>query len=171
MSAVRQITGVLGSVLTLNLRCKNGEVRTGLSELCASINVHAHLWVPLNPSSLLADACFVRLGIDNFQQVQGIVDTSGGEALDLLGFVPGLLLFHLGGIKIPSSGKCARTCGLSILLFISGLIWCGFFDRRACFLLREETGGFRLTGELLLTFGLLIDALIFLRAILPLGCL
>jgi len=167
MSAVRQITGVLGSVLTLNLRCEDGEVRTGLSELCASVNVHTHLWVLLNPSSLLADARFVRFGINHFQQVQGTVDTSGGEALDLLGFVPGL--FHLGGIKILSSGKCAGTCGFTILLFISGLIWCGFFDRRACFLLREETGGFRLTGELLLTFGLLIDALILLRTILPLG--
>jgi hypothetical protein len=68
MPVVRQITGVLGSVLTLNLRCKGGEARTGLSKLCSSVNVHTHLWVPFNPSSLLANACFVRLGIDHFQQ-------------------------------------------------------------------------------------------------------
>ena len=167
MPVVWQITGVLGSVLTLNLRCKDGEVRTGLSKLCANINVHTRLWVPLNPSSLLPNACFVRLGINHFQQVQGIVDAGGGEALGLLGFVPGL--FRLGSIKIPSSGKCAGTCGFGILLFISGLVRCGFFDRRARFLLREETGGFRLTGELLLTFGLLINVLILLSTIIPLG--
>ena len=165
MPTVRQITGILGSVLTLNLRCKGGDRQVSVS--CVRVNVHTYLRVPFNHGSLLANACFVRLGIDHFQQVQGIIDTSGGEALDLLGFVHGL--FHTDGIKTSSSGKCTRTCGLEILLFISGFIWCGLFERRACFLFREETGGFRLTGELLLTLGLLIDVLILLNTLVPLG--
>ena len=131
-------------------------------------NARTHLWVPFNPSSFLANTCLVRLGIDHFQQVQGIVDTSGGEALDLLGFAAGLC--YACGIETFSSVKCAGTCGFGTLLLISTLVGC-LLGWDVGFLLREETGGFCLTGELFQTLGLLIGTLVLFRTLLPLGCL
>jgi len=133
------------------------------------VNLNTNLWVPFNPSSLLANACLVRFGVYHFQQIQGVVDTPGGEALDLLRFLAGL--FHAAGTKTASSGKGARTCGLGVLLFIASLIGSGFLGCCVGFLLREETSGFRLAGELLLALGLLIDTLILLSTLTPLGCL
>ena len=121
--------------------------------------------MPFNPCSLLTNACLVRLGVDNFQQIQGIIDTCGGIALGLHGLIVGPFF------AISSSGKGAGARGLGVLLFIACLIRTGFLGRRACFLLRKDTGGFRLAGELFLTFCLLVDALILFGALLPLGCL
>ena len=101
--------------------------------------------MPFNPSGLLADACFVGLGIDHFQQVQGVVDASGGETLDLLGFRVGL--FRVGSTKIATSGEGTRTCVLGVLLFITTLVGSSFLSRCAGFLFCEKTGGFGLTGQ------------------------
>jgi hypothetical protein len=128
-------------------------------------NVHAHLWVSLDSGSLLTNARLIRLGVDNFQQVQGIVDTSGGEALNFLGFV--VSWFSVDGVKTAPSRNGAGTRGLDVLF----LLWGSFLGRRACFLLGKETGSFRLASELLLALFLLLNVLILFRTLIPLGCL
>ena len=122
-----------------------------------------------NAGSLLSDTCFIRFGVYHFQQIQCIVDTSGGEALDLLGFLAGL--FRALGVGNASIGKGTRPSGLGVLLFIATLFGRGFLGWHIGFLLGEETGGFSLTGQLLLALRFLVGILILLSTIVPLGCL
>lgn len=152
----------------MNLRYKGRRAWISLSKPCTIVNVHIHLWVSLDPGGLLTNACLVRLGIDHVQQVQGIVNTSSGEALDLLGFLAGL--FRISGVKAAPSGEGARACGLGVFLFAT-FIGSSFLGWYIGLLLCEETGGFSLTGQLLLAFSLLVGILVLFGTVIPLGCL
>jgi len=162
-------TGIFEWALTLNLRCKDEEARISLSKPCTSANVCNHLWMLFDPSSLLANTGFVRLGVYHFQQVQGIVDTSGGKALDFLGFPRGL--FRAIFVRNASIGEGTRACGLGALLFITTLVSSSFLRWCDGFLFCKETGGFSLTGQLLLALGFLVGILILFSTLVPLGCL
>lgn len=141
-------------------RCESRRARVRVGS-----NEHTHLRVFFNPCSLLANARLVRLGVDDFQQIQGIVDASGRVALGLLGSIVGLVYVH--GINAVFS-RAIR--GLGALFFGASLLRGGFLDRRACFLLGEQTGGFGLAGELFLAFCLLVDILILFCTLFPFGC-
>ena len=159
--SIRTGTG-LEWVRTLNLRCKSWRVQISLHQAVNDCQRPTRLWVPFNPSSLLANARLVRLCIYHIQQVQGIVDASSGEALGLPWFVAGLF-------QISSAGPVSRTCGLGILFLITSLFGGGLLRCRAGFLFRKEAGSFCLPGELLLALGLLIGSLLLFRTLLPLG--
>jgi len=156
-------------ILTLNLRCKDEETRVSLGKPCINFSVRNHLWMPFDPSSLLANTSFVRFGIYHFQQVQGIVNTSGREALDLPGFLRSL--FRVIGVETVPGREGPRTCGLGALLFITTLVGSSFLRWCTCFLFCKETGGFSLTSQLFLTLGFLVGILILFSTLIPLGCL
>lgn len=140
-----------------------------LSKPCTSTNVPNHLWMLFDPGSLLTNTGFVRFGIYHFQQIQGIVDTGGGEALDLPGFLGGL--FRAVDVGNASIGEGARACGLSALLFITTLVGSSFLRWCDGFLFCKETGGFSLAGQLLLALGFLVGILILFSTLVPFRCL
>ena len=101
----------------------------------------AHLWVLLNACRLIPNARFVHLRGDDLEQVDGIVNPSSRETLDLRGSITILA----GALR----GQCGGTCGGEFALvpcsngtrtrrlsFLRTSLWCGLlctYGRRLLF--------------------------------------